>query len=203
MDRELKYTGAAKLKSGVPRYYPLSDNELTFVPFFIFLKSWPSQTTPLCSPPSPSCPPQTTPLRSAAPHHHRHIVTPHHHRRALPSAAIRLYLKVKQRQYLTIAAAYVVATLLFIATASASRKANNRQSVGRRRIGRKRRPRYGTHEEQERWFWEQRFTGAARWSRDYRIAIGGLRTTSNTPALTMSAAFFTTNSARPLGSPSP
>jgi hypothetical protein len=60
---------------------------------------------------------------------------------------------VKQRQYLTIAAAYATATLLFSAATIASQKANGRQSVGRRRlrrIGRKRRPRYGTHEEQQR-----------------------------------------------------
>ena len=78
---------------------------------------------------------------------------------------------VKQRQYLTIAAAFAAATLLFSAATIASHKANSRQSVGRRRlrrIGRKRRPRYGTHEEQQRWFGGQRFTGAARWSRDYR-----------------------------------
>jgi hypothetical protein len=38
----------------------------------------------------------------------------------------------------------------------------------RRRIGRKRRPRYRAKEEQQRWFGGQRFTSAARWSRDYR-----------------------------------
>jgi hypothetical protein len=111
-----------------------------------------------------------------APRHHRRALpkqlhcAPHHHRRALPSAAIRLYFMVKQRQYLTIAAAYRAATLLFSAQASASQRARGRQSVGRRRrrrIGRKRRPRYGTHDEQQRWFGGQRFTGAARWSLDY------------------------------------
>ncbi len=39
---------------------------------------------------------------------------------------------------------------------------------GIRRGGRPRRPRYGTEDDQARWFGGQRFTGAARWSRDWR-----------------------------------
>jgi hypothetical protein len=60
--------------------------------------------------------------------------------------------------------------LLFSASTSASQKPRGRQTVDRRRrrIGRKRRPRYGTQEEHEWWFGGQRFTGATRWSRDYR-----------------------------------